>query len=60
MKNKNKASAAVPEPIKKERGGLRDYSEAQAKTVQRVSEQICWTEIVAVFKTSVVSKSDGF
>ena len=28
--------AAVPEPIKTGRGGLRDYSEAQAKTVQRV------------------------
>jgi hypothetical protein len=40
MKNKNNqkevVSAAVAEPIKKERGGLRDYSEAKAKTVQRV------------------------
>jgi len=33
---KNAAPIAMAEPEKKSRGGLRDYSEAKAKTVQRV------------------------
>ncbi len=34
--NEQNTAASAPEPLKKGRGGLRDYSEAKAKTVQRV------------------------
>jgi len=51
------APAAVPEPIKTGRGGLRDYSEARAKTVQRVRGEflsdVFKPEITLTFKPKI-------